>query len=335
MLTNLVGAVIIERDGPTRLLFHPRAQERDLVQYAPGRVIGYVQCVAAAALRETVRSDDPDIEDAVHRGLTAARALHIAGYEPGSPGGRRSGLSAHDGRARHQGQARGTVRRLDLVRERRRPPHPLRGPRRGESRAVAARAAVEGPEKLLAGIPIETVGAWSSVDRDEIESMRSVRGIMAEYVEQLEERQAPRAPALDRGVRTARRRQVVRRQTDRQALLPGELKTLEFNLSQFHDPEELPASFHRVRDLVLQQYLPLVFWDEFDTPLGGAAARLAAALPGADAGRHVPRGRRLPPDRSGDLRLRRRHRARRCASSSTAGDEATAKTPRSPTSSAA
>lgn len=54
------------------------------------------------------------------------------------------------------------------------------------------------------------------------------------------------------------------------ALLPGELKTLEFNLSQFHDPEELPASFHRLRDLVLQQYLPLVFWDDFDTPLGSA-----------------------------------------------------------------
>ncbi len=82
--------------------------------------------------------------------------------------------------------------------------------------AVACQAAVEGPESLPAGIPVEAVGKWSSVDRSEIEGMRAVRNIMAGYVARLPARRASRAPALHRRLRPARRRQVVRRQADRQ-----------------------------------------------------------------------------------------------------------------------
>ena len=52
-------------------------------------------------------------------------------------------------------------------------------------------------------------------------------------------------------------------------LLPGRLETVSFNLSQFRSEQELPQALHHVRDLVLRQALPLVFWDEFDTPLAG------------------------------------------------------------------
>jgi hypothetical protein len=52
-------------------------------------------------------------------------------------------------------------------------------------------------------------------------------------------------------------------------LLGGELTRLTFNLSQFQSPTELPQAFHRIRDLVLEQKLPFVFWDEFDAPLRG------------------------------------------------------------------
>src|SRR5665647_388575 len=46
-------------------------------------------------------------------------------------------------------------------------------------------------------------------------------------------------------------------------------RTLEYNLSQFESATDLPPAFHEVRDAVLEQQLPLVFWDEFDTPLEG------------------------------------------------------------------
>ncbi len=52
----------------------------------------------------------------------------------------------------------------------------------GQLEGTARRVARLGPRGLT-GMPVETVGAWSSVDRAEIENMRSMRGIMAEYVD--------------------------------------------------------------------------------------------------------------------------------------------------------
>ena len=43
----------------------------------------------------------------------------------------------------------------------------------------------------------------------------------------------------------------------------------EFNLSQLQQPEDLLGALHQVRDVNLSGKMPLVFWDEFDTTLGG------------------------------------------------------------------
>jgi hypothetical protein len=117
----------------------------------------------------------------------------------------------------------------------------------------------------LSDTPLERIGNWSSVDRAEIESIRSLRNIMQEYVSQ----PRPSRP-LSLAVfgppgsgKSFAIKEVAR------ALMPGKLSQLEFNLSQFESHEELPAAFHRVRDSALRQELPLVFWDEFDTPLQG------------------------------------------------------------------
>jgi len=50
---------------------------------------------------------------------------------------------------------------------------------------------------------------------------------------------------------------------------PQAIQVLTFNLSQFHDPDELIGAFHQVRDAGLSGKIPLVFWDEFDCRLGG------------------------------------------------------------------
>jgi hypothetical protein len=47
------------------------------------------------------------------------------------------------------------------------------------------------------------------------------------------------------------------------------ISVLEFNLSQFSSPNDLPAALQRVRDQAVEGTLPVVFWDEFDTQLGG------------------------------------------------------------------
>jgi hypothetical protein len=125
-----------------------------------------------------------------------------------------------------------------------------------------------GAGKLAAGTPVEAVGVWVSVDRGEIESVRSVRGIVREYVEKYRAGARIERP-LSIGVfgppgagKSFAVGEIAK------TLLGGELTKLTFNLSQFQTPSELPAAFHRVRDLVVQQRLPFVFWDEFDAPLG-------------------------------------------------------------------
>jgi hypothetical protein len=48
-------------------------------------------------------------------------------------------------------------------------------------------------------------------------------------------------------------------------ILGKEVPILEFNLSQFKNPDELTGSFHQVRDKALGGITPVVFWDEFDS----------------------------------------------------------------------
>ena len=40
---------------------------------------------------------------------------------------------------------------------------------------------------------------------------------------------------------------------------------ITINLSQFRNESELPGAFHAIRDAVLRGFLPVVFWDEFDS----------------------------------------------------------------------
>ncbi len=266
---GLTGAVMAERDGASRLLFSPRTLEGDERETWPGAVLGYAMCVVAA-LAAAMTADGDDLTAATNRGLSAARALHLGGYD----------LVREDERMR-------LCFPLERVRQELREasvalPSVAMDVATGDDHriltevvggadlvAMAEAAAVHGPGHLEAAVPVETVGAWSSVDRDEIESMRAVRGIVSEYV-----RQWRTGTRLGRplsiavfGPPGAGKSFAVKQMA--RALLPGHMKELEFNLSQLHDESELGPALHRVRDAVLQQYLPLVFWDEFDTALQG------------------------------------------------------------------
>ena len=75
---------------------------------------------------------------------------------------------------------------------------------------------------------------------------------------------------------------------------PGGVRTLEFNLSQFEGPHELVPVFHQARDAVLEQHLPLVFWDEFDTPLEGRELGWLAGFLAPVQERQIP-GRPFTP----------------------------------------
>jgi hypothetical protein len=269
VIIGAAGALIVERDGEDVLVFDPRYQEGDWGARFPGVGAGYGRCLDAAVTLELTLGSEQGLVGAVRRGLAAARAAHIAGFQIDDDRTRRRSpfpLDAVAAALRGEGSEFASI---------------VYRPDRGDSilaqtypdtsiAEVAATAAVHGVDSLPYGIPVERVGAWSSVDRAEIESLRGLRNILGEYVQQ-----------QSRGMRRARgplsiavfgppgsgKTFAVRQLAT--VLAPGRITRLEYDLSQMRAPEALHAAFHEIRDVALRGDLALVFWDEFDATLEG------------------------------------------------------------------
>lgn len=266
------GAVIVERKGKTCLVFDPLFQEGDWEQAYPGIVMGYTTCMTAALSQEIACADrSMDWIKAAKRGLEAARFLCKNGYEkilddkekvtgiqfPFSgivEALKKEPVDFAHACLRFDSGAYQTILSSSL---------------KDRVKEVAMDAAINGPDRAFKNIPIERVGSWSSVDRIEIESMRSARNIIAEYIAYYRRglrMERPLSLAVF-GPAGSGKSFAVKQMA--QALLSDRLKTLEFNLSQFKSADELPLAFHQIRDFALKQHLPVVFWDEFDAALEG------------------------------------------------------------------
>lgn len=114
-------------------------------------------------------------------------------------------------------------------------------------------------ETTFSSIPIVHFGKMVTIDRDEIESFRSINNLIQEYLSRSNKRPlsiavfGPPGSGKSFGVK-----QVAK------SIGQQEMITLEYNLSQFESPADLIHSFHEIRDYALKGIVPLVFFDEFD-----------------------------------------------------------------------
>lgn len=297
---GLSGAVIVSQEGNI-LIFDRVGQEGDFDSQFPGQIIGDNTCILTALAASWSKNDGAldDWSEAARNGLFMARLLHVKGYEiverpehkhlqfpyqsmayafdalkaglkpvNGLPHLDRiydlgiykdSNLSSMHSRG-HWTILEGTLLKGQSRESRIQDPQTIKAVHECGRNVV-----IDGPQTALTDVPIETVGAWSSADRQEIEGVRSVNNAMRDYM-QLKNPDTPLCVAVF-GPPGAGKSFVVKEIA--RGLGIKEDAQLTFNLSQFESPGDLYIAFYQIRDLNLKGKMPLVFWDEFDTPFQG------------------------------------------------------------------
>lgn len=128
---------------------------------------------------------------------------------------------------------------------------------------VAFEYVVKGAE-VIEGLPQLSLGAFTTIDRWEIEAYQNIRNLIIGYANG--ESTSPLSIAVFGSPGSGKSFGVTQ---IAQNVLPGRVEKLEFNVSQFTSLADLGNAFQKVRDTVLCGKLPLVFFDEFDSDRDG------------------------------------------------------------------
>ncbi|MGD0506941.1 MAG: RyR domain-containing protein [Terriglobales bacterium] len=262
--------------GPCRLVFDRERGEGEWEDsHKEGGAFGFLSAMTAALawnLRAAKSTDTVELVHPLKAGLSAARFLREYGHGPvkgGEPGFPFKEAAAHllsptqkyaaaevqcSGACCIEGKVQpathwtmlGQVAHSDAF------PVPLYLP--------ARRLALLGPS-ALESVPCARFGKLLTMDRREIEDLRSLRQLMLSY-----RHGGPQKQPLSLAVfgapgsgKSFGLKQIA------EGVFGEKNPVLEFNLSQFKGPEDLIGAYHQVRDQVLAGWTPVVFWDEFDS----------------------------------------------------------------------
>lgn len=280
------GALWLERTAAdtweATLIYDPSGAEGEFDRLFDGGALGYMSCMLAAitaGMLDVVRKPDgtlqkPD-EDATRKcvyqaicaGLTAMRDLRTTGHGPaekpgcGFPAGRLAGRIASDVGNWAKTPVPWSVdpssrtHLWTIIEAAQRPAGATMSP---SLVGLAGQVVIRG-RRTLAGFPHARFGKLCTADRREIEALRTIRGLM------LRHREKPSASPLCIGVFGPPGAGKSFGVGEIAHSVYGEKAWLEFNLSQFNEPEDLIGAFHQVRDRVLSEGIAVVFWDEFDS----------------------------------------------------------------------
>jgi hypothetical protein len=188
------------------LFFDPKVIEQMWEKDYPGGMIGYTSCLTAGLARQWLISGaKADIEAGIQSGLAAMRTLHQEGYGERGTSATQAKLVFPLDRIK---AALGSTTKTFSVAPVQDPMHfiqhkaktvekpiqegfwtILHDKFKGGLDQVAMQVVLEGPEVALQGVPWGQFGALLTVDRQEIESYRSIRNLVGEYAGQ---KQPPR-----------------------------------------------------------------------------------------------------------------------------------------------
>jgi len=118
--------------------------------------------------------------------------------------------------------------------------------------------------KLPVNIPKLTIGKLTTFDRWEIEAFGNIKKLLDDY--QHSDINKPLNIAVF-GAPGSGKSFGVKQIAEK--LLKKNTATIEINISQLREQSELIQYYHKIRDLVLEGKLPIVFFDEFDSERDG------------------------------------------------------------------
>ncbi len=123
-----------------------------------------------------------------------------------------------------------------------------------------------GVDKVFPDVPIGWFGKLATLDRSEIESYRSIRNLIREFLD-TPRPERPLCLAVFGAPGGGKSFGVT--QVAKSLDTEGQIEKLSFNVSQWSGPEYLVNALHRVRDSAISGNVPLVFFDEFDSQFEG------------------------------------------------------------------
>ena len=265
------GAILYRRRGgvvESRLFFDPKIGEGGFSGLYPGNMLG-AGCVFVAALTAKISQKGLEgIEEGVPLGLMSSRRLWQLGFGKNLAELDYPGSDIFTPLDKNEYSIADVVIPNPTATE---PADPdywciLDDITQAGLENVAYNFVIHGKDSSLDRVPIGQFRNLRTFDRSEIESFRSIKNLIHEYLS-TSEATRPLSIAVFGAPGSGKSFGVTE---VAESVAPGKVeKPLEFNLSQFDSIDELIVAFHKVRDVVLGGKIPIVFFDEFDSEFNG------------------------------------------------------------------
>jgi hypothetical protein len=272
VLFGLEGAIYYKNEGTpeSHLYFLPYEFEGGSIADSQGKMAGFTSCFVSGIARSIVLGNDNNEEMAVsigegiREGIVAAQKYFIEGFGENienAPFPNSRIFLEDENDFIYKDHVQDVVIRLSDNINCQSCWYILKDNSSTNLAEIAYDIVKNGVQHALKFIPIAQFGNLQTVDRGEIESYRSIKNLMTEYISTAN---APR-PLCIAVFGTPGSGKSFGVTEIAASIAPTLIKKLNFNLSQLSTPLELINAFHKVRDLCLEGKLPLVFFDEFDS----------------------------------------------------------------------
>jgi RyR domain/ATPase family associated with various cellular activities (AAA) len=272
------GAILYNRRAVDRstLIFDTQSNEGQFQQDIDGTVFGLTSVLTATIVSELAQSGVDGLKQGIIDGLARARQFLVAGYllendKLSLPDPKRLKKENVEKdlfkKLKTDNYTACTIPKADDLQD----PDPgfwriLDQKTKNTGQDIACEIIKSGKSQGLAGVPVGCFGVLNTIDRKEIESYNAIRELIEEF---LINPKPPRPLCFAVFGPPGSGKSFGVKQVIKSINAGGQkIEVRTFNISQFHDYDDLVASFHQIRNIQLEGKVPFIFFDEFDSPCG-------------------------------------------------------------------